>query len=305
MRRSRGFARVSWRLCLGMGALPSSRSRGSCPGAVSGHSAAALPGSRGRALLARQPQLERDLVRAFLAQARAPWPAGGRRCRPAAAGSSGRSMRTRGGVWWAMRASRSPIESASNGRRPISSSNSSTPSAYRSHCGVGVGAGQLLGRHVGRRAQHDAAARGGGVGHAGRAEVGDLDGARGRVEQDVGRLDVAVDDAGAVRQIQRQRDALADADDDALGQQAVGAGVARHVGAVHPFHRQPAGGGVALALHAARVHARRCSRASGARPPAASRRKRSRHRPRSVPLALPMRTVLSAISRPVPRSVAW
>ena len=81
--------------------------------------------------------------------------------------------------------------------------------AGREHVGalVDVAAGDLLGRHVGRRADHRAGLRALGlravdVLHARDAEVGEL-GARLRIEHHVRRLDVAMDDAGVVRELER------------------------------------------------------------------------------------------------------
>ena len=61
----------------------------------------------------------------------------------------------------------------------------------------------LLGGHVLRRAGHDAALRQAGVvGGAGQAEVGELDPLDAVLQQDVGRLDVAVDQPLRVRRRQ-------------------------------------------------------------------------------------------------------
>ena len=60
-------------------------------------------------------------------------------------------------------------------------------------------AGQLLGRHVAGRAEHQAGARSAAVGHAGDAEVHHSHRVAGGVDHDVGRLDVAVHHALAVR----------------------------------------------------------------------------------------------------------
>ena len=61
---------------------------------------------------------------------------------------------------------------------------------------VGRLAAGLLGGHVVRRAGHDAAlGQAGVVGGAGQAEVGELDPLDAVLQQDVGRLDVAVDQA--------------------------------------------------------------------------------------------------------------
>ena len=84
---------------------------------------------------------------------------------------------------------------------------------HRRADGAGPGGG-LLGGHVARRAQDGARARLAGVGvldGLGQAEVGDLGHAVGR-QEDVGRLQVAVDDPAFVRRLERFRDLNADGD---------------------------------------------------------------------------------------------
>ena len=65
-------------------------------------------------------------------------------------------------------------------------------------------AGDLLGRHVRERADEAAGLRLAEVDEVGAAEVAEL-GVAGDVEEDVGRLDVAVDDAALVRGVQRRQ----------------------------------------------------------------------------------------------------
>jgi hypothetical protein len=77
----------------------------------------------------------------------------------------------------------------------------------------GVAAG-LLGRHVSGRADDEAAlGQAGVIGCAGQAEVGDLDPPGAVLQQDVGRLDVAVDQALFVGGGQADGDLQADAHD--------------------------------------------------------------------------------------------
>ena len=66
------------------------------------------------------------------------------------------------------------------------------------------GAGDLLGRHVRDRADQAAGLRLAEVDQVGGAEVAEL-GVAGGVEEDVGRLDVAVDDAALMRGVQRRQ----------------------------------------------------------------------------------------------------
>jgi hypothetical protein len=104
------------------------------------------------------------------------------------------------------------------GSCPVSSWYITTPRS-RCRCGGRGLFADLLGRHVGRRAE--AGILGGFAGgEDGRAEIGDLDGGR-RREQDVGRLDVPVGDALQVGVVEGPR-ALEDDLDQALeGQQVV------------------------------------------------------------------------------------
>ena len=75
-------------------------------------------------------------------------------------------------------------------------------------------AARLLGRHELRRADDDpVVGQAGIIGRAGQAEVDDLDAPRRAVEQDVGRLDVAVDQAVGMRGGQAESDLPPDPDD--------------------------------------------------------------------------------------------
>ena len=92
-------------------------------------------------------------------------------------------------------------------------------------------AARLLGGHVGRCAHQAGAAQlGAGLGQLGDAEVGDI-GIGVGVEQDIGWLEVAVDDAQRMRPVERRGDAAENLDRlgqaepatvDAVGQRAAG-----------------------------------------------------------------------------------
>ena len=109
----------------------------------------------------------------------------------------------------------------------------------------------LLGRHVGRAAGHALEPRDVGVRDQGDAEVDDAHVAVLR-QQDVGRLDVAMDDAARMRVVQRLRALVDDGDDLVDRQQAAGAAVrAQRARAVHVL-----GDDVAAAVLLARVEDR-------------------------------------------------
>ena len=95
-----------------------------------------------------------------------------------------------------------------------------------------LAAGELLGRHVGRRAgaQHFA-------GGAGEAEVGDPDLAA-AVEHDVRRLEIAMDDAAIVRGGEPGADLPRELDRAVLREAADAAEQRREILAVHVFHRE-------------------------------------------------------------------
>jgi hypothetical protein len=104
---------------------------------------------------------------------------------------------------------------------------------------VGRGAGQQLGRHVGRCAQHQARARAVPVQQARGAEVRDLDALRGQVDQHIGGLDVAVDDTLRVRMGQRAGHPGASFQHHPGWQEQPGLGVAVQAAARCQLHRQP------------------------------------------------------------------
>jgi hypothetical protein len=137
------------RFARGRAGRPSARaSRHARIGSVSAHAGS----SAGRPSHAAWPGAARSQAAAAVVALRGTASrAGGRRClRAAAAGRAAASAARRGSARDAREevAHRIALERA----RPRSSSNSSTPSAYRSHCARGGGAGELLGRHVGGRA---------------------------------------------------------------------------------------------------------------------------------------------------------
>ena len=116
-------------------------------------------------------------------------------------------------------------------------------------------AGELLGRHVGRRAGADRFAR-----RAREPEVGDADLAR-AVEHHVGRLEIAVDDVALVRRGEAGADLARDLERPVLREAADAPEQRREIFAVHVLHRQ----------ERRAVDSRRCrrrGRRSGARPAA-------------------------------------
>jgi hypothetical protein len=97
---------------------------------------------------------------------------------------------------------------------------------------------QLLGRHVGGRAQDHAGARGTAVHQARDAEVHDPHAAVLLVEHDVGRLDVAVDDPALVREVECVRHPCAHLGGQAWRQQPPFGRMHAEVHALDVFHRQ-------------------------------------------------------------------
>ena len=111
--------------------------------------------------------------------------------------------------------------------------------AERVQVGAAVDAAprELLRRHERRRAQHHAGPRAARVGDAGDAEVGHLHAVVARIDHHVGRLDVAVHHALAVRIGERVRHARDDAQRHRHRQQLRRAGVALQVVALQVLHR--------------------------------------------------------------------
>ena len=95
-----------------------------------------------------------------------------------------------------------------------------------------LAAGELLGRHVGRRAGADRF-----TGDAGEAEVGDADLAA-AVEHDVRRLEIAMDDAALVRGGESGADLPRDLERAIFREAADAAEQRREILAVHVLHRQ-------------------------------------------------------------------
>mmetsp|Transcript_33438 Transcript_33438/g.54237 ORF Transcript_33438/g.54237 Transcript_33438/m.54237 type:complete len:285 (-) Transcript_33438:93-947(-) len=110
-------------------------------------------------------------------------------------------------------------------------------------------AGQLFGRHEGRRAQHEAGARAAAVAQAGDAEVHQLEAAVDAVQHHVGGLDVAVDHALAVRIGQRAGQAYADLHHLAHRQQLAGPGEHAEVAAESVFEGDPGIAAVLAGVH--------------------------------------------------------
>ncbi len=157
---------------------------------------------------------------------------------PSAAGRSGRTTRS-GGCGSADIFCISPgIESERNGSMPVSSWNSDD--SERKQVGLRRDGArvELLGSHVRRRAEDDARARRAAVLEPRDAEVHDPHATVLLVEDDVGRLDVAVNDAALVREIQRIGDARAHLADQARRQHASLGRMHAEVDALDVFHRE-------------------------------------------------------------------
>ena len=99
--------------------------------------------------------------------------------------------------------------------------------------------GQLLRRHVQRRAEHDAGTGAAHVGQCGDTKVHQLQPAGRQVEHDIAGFDVAVHHAQRMGVGQRPRQPFHQPQHDGLGQQARHARVAAQLAAAQQLHRQP------------------------------------------------------------------
>ena len=173
---------------------------------------------RQRRACRRRPRRERRAARSAIASADGGRSGGrlasARRMHAIDGGNRGRAGQRRRLFVQRRRAeSRRPLRPANAGR-PASISKRMAPAANRSAARVDGLAHHLLGRHVARRADHDAGARQPADPSAGselrprETEVEQLDAVR--REEDVGRLEIAMDDAARVQRRQRGQHAEAD-----------------------------------------------------------------------------------------------